>query len=145
MNPRTLLGFDYGSRRIGVAVGQELTATARPLETLPCRNGQPDWPALGRLITTWQPDALVVGMPATADGTETPFVLAAQRFTRQLHGRFGLPVYTSDERLSSREAERQLSADQRRNQPGLVDRLAAQVILQAWLDSQRTASLSPYP
>lgn len=139
--PRSLLGFDYGQQRIGIASGQRWSGTATPLTTLPARNGQPDWNAVARLIEEWRPDALVVGEPLALDGSETGLTRAAQRFARRLEGRFGLPVFMMDERLSSREAEGRIR--QARGQGGRrktnreeVDRLAAQIILQNWLDQQ---------
>ncbi|HHC71361.1 MAG TPA: Holliday junction resolvase RuvX [Thiotrichales bacterium] len=138
---RTLLGFDFGLRRIGVAVGQELTGTATDLETLPAREGQPDWERVGRLIEQWQPDALVVGVPYHMDGSEHPLTHAARRFARRLHGRFGLPVFELDERLSSWEAEavvrEQRACGRRgRSRKGDLDRLAARIILENWLQQE---------
>lgn len=133
----TLLGFDYGRRRIGVAVGETVTGGARPLTTLDCpSDGQPDWPAIARLLGEWQPDAVVVGRPEHADGTANPVTHGAERFARQLQGRFRLSVHLVDERLSSRAAEERL-ADQRpgrsRGSKEAIDRIAACVILETWL------------
>ncbi len=138
---RTVLGFDYGRRRIGVAVGSPLTASARPLAILPARQQQPDWDGLARLITEWGPAMLVVGVPRHADGSASETTLAAERFARQLHGRFGLPVETIDERLSSFEAAERLTAlgraprgpRQRRDGQGL-DAAAAALILESWFN-----------
>lgn len=132
MRPRTLLGFDFGTQRIGVAVGQELTRTATPLVTLNNRDGGPDWPAISRLIEEWQPEALVVGVPLNAEGGETESSRLARRFGNRLTGRYNLPVYTADERLSSSAAEELLSA-QGRYQKSDIDKVAAQLILQGWL------------
>lgn len=135
-SPRTLLGFDYGRRRIGVASGQEQTRTATALTTLPCPNQQPDWDAIGRLIETWKPDALVIGVPYHMDGEEHEITRAARRFGRQLHGRFNLPVFEMDERLSSHEAETLLNHQRRggaRNKAE-IDSQAARIILQDWLE-----------
>ena len=101
---RTLLGFDYGKKRIGVAVGQKLTATATPAETLHSSNDQPDWAGIARLIETWRPQALVVGLPLHMDGTEHALTEAAREFGRALEQRFDLPVHLIDERLTSIEA-----------------------------------------
>jgi putative holliday junction resolvase len=136
--PRTLLGFDFGLRRIGVAVGQELTSSARPLATLAGPQSGLDWEAVGQLIDTWQPDALVVGVPRSMDDTEHELTRAAERFARRLHARYRLPVHTVDERLSSVEAERRLSAARRagmrrRVRREEIDSTAAQVILEDWL------------
>lgn len=132
--PRVLLGFDFGTRRIGVAVGQELTATATALETLPSRDGGPDWAGISRLIEQWQPDALVLGLPLNLDGSEHEITRLARRFGNRLHGRYNLPVYTIDERLSSAEAEQLLAG--KSHDKGDVDKLAAQLILESWLSSQ---------
>jgi putative Holliday junction resolvase len=134
--PRTLLGFDFGTRRIGIAVGQELTATARPLTTLTSRDGGPDWPAITSLIEEWQPDALVVGIPLHMDGGEMELSHLARRFRNRLQGRYNLPVFTVDERLTSVEAEALLDAKGERYDKEAVDQVAAQLILQSWLDQQ---------
>ncbi len=138
--PRTLLGFDYGMRRIGVAVGQELTGTATALVTLNARDGRPDWAQISALITEWQPQALVVGLPYNMDGSEQAMTVAARRFGNQLKGRYNLPVYLYDERLSSMDAEQRIEAAalprHKKQDRGIVDRVAAQLILQAWLEAQ---------
>lgn len=131
--PQTLLGFDFGTRRIGVAVGQRITGTARALATLNARDGQPDWAQVEQLVATWRPDALVVGLPLHLDGTRSDVTAAAERFARRLHGRFRLPVHLQDERLSSFAAEETLSGARKR---GDLDAEAARIILQDWLDSQ---------
>jgi putative Holliday junction resolvase len=130
-----LLGFDFGMRRIGVAVGQTVTETARPLVTLKATQGQPQWDALNKLFKAWQPDALVVGVPLNMDGTEQPLTLSARHFAKQLHERFKVPVYEMDERLSSKDARERLFAEGgfKALQNGQVDRVAAQLILQNWL------------
>lgn len=137
------LGFDYGARRIGVAAGQTVTATASPLCTILMRRSKPDWPSLNELIRNWEPDALVVGLPTNMDGTEHELGPSVMRFVRQLRGRYGLPVHTIDERLSSREARTRLAGAQR----GLgVDAVAAQVILETWFStfpSQQKPSVEP--
>lgn len=131
MPSQVLLGFDYGQRRIGVAVGQTVTATATALATLAARDGQPDWAEVTALIEEWRPDALVVGLPLRLDGTESELSRAAQRFARRLEGRYKRPVHLMDERLSSRTAEQTRTRDGTRQ--GL-DALAAQVILQDWFE-----------
>jgi len=105
VNIKTVLGFDYGSKKIGVAVGQSVTQTVTPLITLPSKNQKPDWAAIEKQIKEWQPDILVVGLPVHLDGEEQPMTLAAKKFGNQLNGRFQLPVEFMDERLSSYEAE----------------------------------------
>lgn len=139
MSPRIVLGFDFGTRRIGVAVGQELTRSANALVTLSNRNGAPDWEAIGRLIEQWQPAALVVGLPLNLDGSDHEVTRLARRFGNRLRGRYNLPVYTMDERLSSAAAEA-LLAEQGRYDKADVDKVAAQLILQGWLEQQSTES-----
>ncbi|MCK4743511.1 MAG: Holliday junction resolvase RuvX [Sulfuriflexus sp.] len=131
--PQTLLGFDYGEKRTGVAVGQSLTSTATGLTTLHSKQQKMDWPAIEALIKEWQPDALVVGIPVHMDGTEQPMTLAARKFSRQLHGRFQLPVFEAEERLSSVEAEEYLGSTEDK---AAIDKEAARIILQSWLNSQ---------
>jgi putative Holliday junction resolvase len=130
--PQTLLGFDFGMRRIGVAVGQRITRTASAVTTLAARDGQPDWSQVEQLLADWRPQAMVVGLPLALDGTHTDLTRAAERFARRLHGRFQLPVHLQDERLSSHAAEHWRADADRRN--GL-DEAAARIILQDWLDS----------
>jgi putative Holliday junction resolvase len=140
-SPRILLGFDFGTKRIGVAVGQELTRTARSLETLTSPDGGPDWAGISRLIEQWQPDALVLGLPLNLDGSDHEITRLVRRFGNRLRGRYNLPVHTIDERLSSAEAEALLAEKGRFNKED-VDKVAAQVILQSWLEQQPTDSLS---
>ena len=132
----TWLGFDFGTRRIGVAVGQTLTGTASPLVTLTAVRQRPDWGRIAGLIGTWRPEGLVVGLPLNMDGTEADVAPRARRFARQLEGRFRLPVRLVDERLTSVEAERVLAAGRRRD--GDVDAQAAKLILETWLSERDT-------
>jgi putative Holliday junction resolvase len=132
---RTLLGFDYGTRKMGVAVGQELTGTSTPLVTLRHISSGPDWDAITRLIEQWRPDGLVVGIPLNMDGTEQPMTAAARRFARRLAGRYRVPVHEADERLSSRAAGDLIHEPGagRRSRLG-VDEVAAHVILQTYMN-----------
>lgn len=136
---RTVLGFDYGARRIGVAVGQEITGTARALCTLASRDAAPDWDAIAALIREWRPDVLVVGMPHNMDERPHPLAETVRAFGLALQARYNLPVEWIDEKLSSREAEQQLAESQgakfRRRDKSEIDKLAAQVILQTWLNN----------
>jgi putative Holliday junction resolvase len=132
----TLLGFDFGQHRIGVAVGQELTGTATALVTLRSRNGKPDWDMIAELIRTWRPDALVVGLPLHADGSESGFTRNVKRFIRQLEDRYKLPVHPMDERLSSYAAvQREIEGGFELKSRG-IDAVAAKEILQSWLQSK---------
>lgn len=133
---RTLLCFDYGRKRIGVAVGQGLTRTATPLLTIHARDGKPDWSRIDFLIEEWHPDALVVGIPYHMDGSAQAMSAAAERFCRQLEGRCRLPVYRAEERLSSYAVE--TAGPQGRAPDNQVDALAAQLILQDWLQQQES-------
>ena len=131
---QTLLGFDYGRKRIGVAVGQRLTQSASALTTVRARDGKPDWPVIGQLIEEWKPDALVVGIPYHMDGSEQDMTRAARRFCRQLEGRYGLPVHETDERLSSYVVE--LNQPLNRHGDQDIDSQAARLILQDWLQQK---------
>lgn len=134
--PRLLLGFDYGSKQIGVAVGQVITGQARELCILKAQNGVPDWQKVEALIKEWQPDAIVVGLPLNMDGSKSEMSERAEKFARRLNGRFNLPVHTHDERLTTYEAKGQrLQQGQNsgyRERP--VDALAAALLLQGWLE-----------
>ncbi len=127
---QTLLGFDFGRKRIGVAVGQQLTCSATALTTIQARDGKPDWPAISRLLDEWKPGALVVGIPYHMDGTEQDMTQAARRFVRQLEGRYQLPVHHAEERLTSYVIESSLNEAVNKVD---IDPLSAQVILQDWL------------
>lgn len=131
--PQTLLGFDFGEKRTGVAVGQTLTGNASALATLTSKNGKPDWTGIEALLREWQPDALVVGIPVHMDGTEQPMTTAARKFARQLQGRYNLPVHEAEERLTSDAAEAELGSS---NDRAAIDREAARIILEDWLRQQ---------
>jgi putative Holliday junction resolvase len=124
---RTLICFDYGKKRIGVAVGQTLTASASPLKTIPANSGIPDWDAISRILDEWQPDALVVGKPLNMDDSGQAMTRASNTFAKELSERYSLPVYRADERLSSYEAKFRLKDTYN------LDPVAAQVILETWL------------
>ena len=131
----TLLGFDFGKQRIGIAVGQSITGTATALRTLCSHNGKPDWEAITSLVEEWRPTALVVGLPLHADGSDSNMTSAARKFARQLEARYRLPVHTMDERLSS-HAARQLQQEGRHGTQAGIDAAAAMIILQNWLESE---------
>lgn len=132
----SVLGFDYGEKRIGIATGQSITRSASPLTTLKAVNNKPDWDSIGELIQQWQPDALIVGLPMLLDGSKSEITEKAERFCRQLEGRYHLPVYTINEALSSYEAEHllreNLKIDQHNKQE--IDKMAAAIIVQNWLE-----------
>ena len=138
---QTYLGFDFGLRRIGVAAGQLVTASASPVAVIPAREGDPDWQRLDALVVEWDPVALVVGIPLLTDGTEQPLGRRARRFAAALQRRYDLPVHEADERLSSRAAreliaERRSAGARRRTRRGDIDRMAATLILEHWLQAQ---------
>lgn len=133
---QTLLGFDYGEKRIGIAVGQGITRTATALCTLDARDGMPDWERISALVDEWRPAALVIGLPRHADGTDSATTRAARAFAQQLEGRYRLPVHLMDERLSSQAAAALLQEDHQ-GRAGL-DAIAARIILQDWLDTEHT-------
>ncbi|RAW08662.1 Holliday junction resolvase RuvX [Halomonas elongata] len=135
---RLILGFDFGTRRIGVAVGNELTRSARPLDPLPARDGIPDWTRVARLVDEWRPDLFVVGLPLNMDGTESDMSTRARKFGKRLFGRYGIPCEMADERGSTREAKAiARDAGHRGNyRDDGVDGLAAVLILEGWLADQ---------
>ena len=129
------MAFDYGTRQIGVAVGNALLETSEPLTVLTARDGQPNWEALAKLCEEWKPDLLLVGDPLNMDGSVSEMAERARRFARRLEGRLGLPVRMVDERLSSFDVKQQQreaghDGDYRRRP---VDALVAQLILRDWL------------
>jgi len=137
----TVLAFDFGTQRIGVAVGETGIGVAHPLATIAATAGRERFEAIGALIEEWRPVLLVVGLPTHADGTAHAMTARALRFARQLEGRFGLPVTCCDERHTTQDAELALRGAGVRGRAGRTvrDRVAAQLILQAYLD-QRLAT-----
>lgn len=133
----TYLGFDFGQKKIGVAVGQLTTIIASPLQTIRSINQQPNWALISQLVNEWYPAGFVVGISRRADGTDNPITPRMLKFCRQLEGRYQLPVYQIDEALTTFEAkqmlfdELQLTADKLWE---VQDQLAAQLILQSWLN-----------
>jgi putative Holliday junction resolvase len=139
MTSKTYLGFDFGTKKIGVAVGQTDTATASPLQTIRSIQQHPNWEIIGQLIKEWQPMGLVVGISRQQDGSDNPVTPRMLKFCRQLEGRYNLPVYQQDETLSTFEAKQLLFDEVSVNASKLwavQDQLAAQLILQTWLNSQ---------
>lgn len=137
------LGFDFGRRRIGVAAGQAITQSANPIDTVPAREGAPEWNRLDRIVANWEPEALVVGIPLHMDGTAQPETDHARAFAQSVRQRYGLPVYEADERLSSREAHSAIvshrqQGQRRRTRKGDIDRMAASIILERWLAEHGT-------
>lgn len=133
--PDTLLGFDFGLRKIGVAVGQRITCTANPLSPLKAESGIPDWDTIQALIDTWHIRGFVVGIPLNLDGTDQAITLAARKFARRLNGRFHLPVYLVDERYTTKAARAYLRDNPLDQKKTTVDSYAAKIILESWLSS----------
>ncbi|WP_193323395.1 Holliday junction resolvase RuvX [Erwinia endophytica] len=136
MSHMTLLAFDFGTKSIGVAVGQQLTGTANPLPALKAQDGTPDWSKIEVLLKEWQPDRIVVGLPLNMDGSEQPLTARARKFANRLHGRFGVQVDLHDERLSTVEARADLFSRGgfRALNKGSIDSLSAVVILESWFE-----------
>ena len=131
---RILIGFDFGMKRIGIAIGQTVTQMARPLDTIMAKNGIPNWESLNKIIKKWRPDALVVGIPLNMDGTDQPITHQARLFAGKLREHYHVPVYEMDERLTTKDARERLfdQGGYQALQDGQVDRVAAQLILQNW-------------
>jgi len=142
-----VMGFDFGGRRIGVAVGQRILGTAQALEVVAnTQGGGIDWPRIEQLVKTWRPNALVVGLPLTMEGDRTETTNMARGFARQLRSRIGLPVFEHDERLTSIEANRRFAEGRSRGQrkakdATIRDAIAAQIIVESFLAEQSRATI----
>ena len=135
--PETILAFDFGLRRIGVGVGQQVTGSASPLETVRHTNEGPDWERIRALVEEWRPARLIVGMPGHADGSPSDMAATVLQFVQAL-ARFNLPVDTVDERYSSVEAEGLLRTQRQKGRRGriskeAIDSAAATLIAERWL------------
>lgn len=133
----TVLAFDFGERRIGVAVGEHLISSANPLTTIDSESNEVRFAAITALVQEWQPKLLVVGLPLSLDGSENAVTQLCKKFARRLNGRFNLPVILIDERYSSAEASNLLNQTgiKGRAQKVMLDQVAAQTILQSYFDS----------
>ena len=134
----TILAFDFGTRRIGVAVGESATGMAHPLTTIATERKDERFGAIGKLIGQWQPTLLLIGLPTHADGSEHAMTASARRFARSLEGRFGIAVALADERYTTHAAGEALhqAGVSAREQRDVRDSVAAQLILQDWLDQR---------
>ncbi len=133
-----VLGFDVGSRRIGVAVGNTLSQTARAIAMVAATDAGPDWKQVEALMREWKPDRLIVGEPLTLDGEPQLATHLARRFAKEAAQRFSLPVELVDERSTSREADRRFAEQRksgaaRRRDAATLDAVAAQIIVERWL------------
>ena len=137
----TYLGFDFGNKKIGVAVGHLMTGIASPLLTLRSINQNPDWDGITKLVKEWLPAGFIVGISRQADGSDNPITPRMLKFCRQLDGRYHLPVFQQDETLSTFEAKQMLFDDINVSATKLwavQDQLAAQLVLQAWLNEKKS-------
>lgn len=143
--PDTLLAFDFGEKRIGVAVANTIIGIAHPLQTIDTESNDVRFRSIATLISEWQPTQLVVGLPSHMDGTEHELSRLCRKFANRLHGRFNLPVALVDERLSSVEASQSLkeAGIGGRKQKPMLDQIAAQLILQSYLDNAAMNVPSP--
>jgi len=132
----TVLAFDFGTRRIGVAIGNAITRTARPLTTIGGEANAARFDAIAALVAEWRPEMLIVGRPLHADGSEHEMTARAERFARQLSGRFGLSVQCVDERFTTVAADAELvgAGVHGKDRKAARDAVAAQLILQSWFD-----------
>ena len=145
ITPQMWLGFDYGTKNIGIATAQYITCTATALPPIPSKNGVPNWTSIRKLITEWRPDALLVGTPYNMDGSKSEMMKKTQIFASELLYNFDIPVYEADERLSSFEAKEWIN---HRHQTGdkrafSIDSIAAQIILESWLNTHGPTHYSP--
>ena len=136
--PQTILAFDFGTKRIGVAVGQQIAHTATELATIKAQEGIPDWQQLEQLFNEWLPTSVIVGLPLNMDGTEQEMTRRARKFGNRLRARFKLPVEFLDERLTTFEAKN-ISQSQGHNgnfQSDPIDSLAATVLLRDYWNTE---------
>ena len=135
---KTVLGFDFGSKFIGVALGQTSPTLAQPLTSLSVKKGEPPWKEIAQLLQIWSPDALVVGIPLNMNGSEQAITHLARNFLIELKNRFQLPVFPIDERLTTVEARSRLFAmgGYKALKKKSIDSIAAQLIVEMWLENR---------
>ena len=135
---KTIIGFDFGSKYIGVAVGQTSPSLAQPLTSFAVKNGDLPWKEIAQLLQVWSPDILVVGIPLNMDGSEQPITHLARDFLMGLKNRFQLPVFPVDERLTTVEARSRLFAvgGYKALKKKSIDSIAAQLIVEMWLENR---------
>ncbi len=136
--PIAALAFDYGTQRIGVAFGQSITGTAQAICVLKAKDGIPDWDQIEKLIEDWRPDVFVVGLPYNLDGSDSELLPRAVKFGNRLNGRFNMPSFGMDERLSSKAAIEQAIEEGNINKKSAIDDIAAQIILRNWFNDLRS-------
>ena len=135
---RSVIGFDFGKKYIGVAVGQEITGSASPLGSVKANDGIPHWDNLSGYLKEWQPDFIVVGLPLNMDGSEQQLTLDAKKFGQRLTGRFGIKVEFQDERLTTADAKEQLFArgGYRNLKKDNIDAESAKLIIESYFEAQ---------
>ena len=135
--PNTLLGFDFGTKSIGVATGQMITATAQPIAAIKANDGIPNWDTVEAVIKEWKPDLIVVGLPLNMDGTEQPITQRAKKFGNRLTGRFGVKTVFQDERLTTASAKEFIfeRGGYKALEKGKVDSVSAALILEGWMEN----------
>lgn len=138
--PKSFLGFDFGTKYIGVAIGQSVTQTATPLLTLRARQGIPEWHELQKIIREWEPNALVVGLALQPDGTDSDTSRKARSFGESLKKRFSLPVHFIEERLTSVAANQILKEEHQYSKQTDSDSMAAAIILESFLNTTKEFS-----
>lgn len=135
---RTILGFDFGKKSIGVAIGQEVTGTASPLPSLAARDGIPDWSKIEAIYQEWQPQLVIVGLPLNMDGTNQDITHAARKFGNRLHNKFKKTVEFYDERLTTADAKTRLFelGGYKKLEKGKIDSVSACLIAEGWMETQ---------
>lgn len=138
-NRQTFLGFDFGTKRIGLAIGQNVTKKARPVTTIAYKNKAPDWTEIALTIKAWRPAGLVIGIPYNMDGTPQKTTVLAKKFSKLCQKQFDLPVYEIDERLTTVEARAQIFEEggYKALNSVEIDAYAAKIILESWLNQQK--------
>lgn len=137
MSSISVLGFDYGTKSIGIAIGQSLTGTANPIGSMKAVDGIPKWEEIGMLIEEWQPDIVVVGLPLNMDGTEQEITQRAKKFANRINGRFGVKIATQDERLTTADAKARLFefGGFKALSKGQVDAMSAVLIIESYFEN----------
>lgn len=132
------MGFDFGTKSIGIAMGNALTGNATPLAAIKAQDGIPNWDQLEKLLKEWHPDRLIIGLPLNMDGTEQELTRRARKFGNRLHGRFGYPIEFQDERLTTTDARARLFEEggYKALSKDAVDSVSAALIVESWLESQ---------
>lgn len=135
---RSIMGFDFGKKYIGVAIGQEITGSASPLGSIKANEGVPHWDNVEKYLKEWQPDLLVVGLPLNMDGTEQQLTKDAKKFGNRLHGRFGYQVAFQDERLTTADAKERLFAQggYKNLKKDNIDAESAKLIIESFFEAQ---------